>query len=471
MPVVSVLMPTLNSETYLKEAIDSILNQTFTDFEFIIVDDNSKDRTVNIIKQYKDKRIKLIKGKQQGIAAALNLGLNMAKGEYIARMDADDISLPERLSEQVKFMEENLEIGICGTKIETLRINEKTEDWEIFLPNSWAHLKTTPGVFDMLEKAVFCHPSVMFRKSVILKYNLCYNEELHQTEDQDLWFRACKVTKFYNIDKVLLYYREHANASSKKYKSQGDKVLFKLKKEFLLWLYPEGIYNEKNILSQILNIKKILINPNIEIVDNATLGVKKVTWRLFSILPILKIRKEKNRIKFYLLSFFRIWDIEQKKDHTTYRFLGVPFLILKSCKEIKARIDLFCKGGKDNMVTPILKKEYCNFYMPQYYKNPSWKPEGNGCVLEIAHVGYFYKKFSYYVKVIGDGEIEFLFRGPDIKRKGKVKEIWINYKDFTINGQKIKKEKFSAWHNKEQCFCIPVKDQDIITFSFKYKKG
>ena len=114
MPVVSVLMPTYNAEKYLKEAIDSILNQTFTDFEFLIIDDNSKDKTKKIIGKYNDKRIKLIKGPQKGLAAALNCGIKKAQGKYIARMDADDISLPARLEKQVNYLEAHPEITVLG---------------------------------------------------------------------------------------------------------------------------------------------------------------------------------------------------------------------------------------------------------------------------------------------------------------------------------------------------------------------
>ena len=99
-PKISVLMPTYNAEKYLKEAIESILNQTFTDFELLVIDDCSKDNTRNIVLSYNDKRIRLIDGLQKGLAAALNFGIKIAKGVYVARMDADDIALPERFSKQ-----------------------------------------------------------------------------------------------------------------------------------------------------------------------------------------------------------------------------------------------------------------------------------------------------------------------------------------------------------------------------------
>ena len=115
-PAVSVVMPVYNGEKYLRESIDSILNQTYTDYEFIIVNDGSNDKTEEIILSYNDNRIRYIKNeKNLQIVKSLNRGIELAKGRYIARMDADDISLPRRFEKQITFMENNLEIGVCGT--------------------------------------------------------------------------------------------------------------------------------------------------------------------------------------------------------------------------------------------------------------------------------------------------------------------------------------------------------------------
>ena len=114
-PKVTVLMPVYNCEKYLRESIESILNQTFKDFEFLIINDGSSDKSAEIVESYNDNRINFVQNEKNiGLAASLNRGLDIAKGEYIARMDADDISLPERLEKQVRFMETNPQIGICG---------------------------------------------------------------------------------------------------------------------------------------------------------------------------------------------------------------------------------------------------------------------------------------------------------------------------------------------------------------------
>jgi len=115
-PKVTVLMPVYNGEKYLNEAIDSILGQTFKDFKFLIINDGSTDGTADILKSYKDSRIKVTNNEKNiGLTKSLNKGLKMAKSEYIARMDADDISLPTRLQKQVEFMDSHPKVGVCGT--------------------------------------------------------------------------------------------------------------------------------------------------------------------------------------------------------------------------------------------------------------------------------------------------------------------------------------------------------------------
>ena len=142
MPVVSVVMPTLNAEKYLAEAIDSILKQTFSDFEFLIIDGGSVDKTVSIIKSYQDKRIRLLNGSGKNIAADLNIGLEAATGEYIARMDADDVALPERFAKQVDFLEKNSDVAILGSSVIT--IDAEGKEAKIWAP------RERPKVIDIL---------------------------------------------------------------------------------------------------------------------------------------------------------------------------------------------------------------------------------------------------------------------------------------------------------------------------------
>ena len=199
MPTVTVLMPVYNGEKYLRESIESILGQTFSDFEFIIIDD-STDNSAKVISSYNDVRIKYFRyEKKLGIANALNIGLDLALGEYIARMDCDDISLPDRLKKQVLFMEKNPDIGISGTWAQTFGEHVNNDVWKY--PCAPKEIS-----YALLFNSVLVHPSVIIRKSCLQKFNLKYNPE-YFTEDYNLWVTADNYFKLANIPKVLLKYR------------------------------------------------------------------------------------------------------------------------------------------------------------------------------------------------------------------------------------------------------------------------
>ena len=202
---ISVVLAVYNGELYLKEAIDSILSQTFKDFECIIVNDGSKDSTSEIILSYNDPRIIYIdNGTNKGLVYSLNVGLVKSRGKYIARMDADDIALPQRLKVQFDFMEANPEIGICGTYIEEIFFenseNRKTQKF----PEKDSEIKAYT-----FFQAPFCHPTVMMRKALLEENNLSYPKDYYRAEDYALWVELLKYTQAYNIPSVLLQYRKH----------------------------------------------------------------------------------------------------------------------------------------------------------------------------------------------------------------------------------------------------------------------
>lgn len=197
-PRVSVLMASFNREGYLREAIDSILNQTFRDFEFIIVDDASAESTRALLADYarRDQRIVLVFNQENmGHARSLNKGLTLAAGEYIARMDSDDISLPQRLERQVAFMDANPEVGICGCWIRYFGTRNRV--WR--MPREDAQIKCAFFFYSAIA-----HPAAMFRRAVFVAHNLAYNVDFKEAEDYELWLRAAKVTAFANLPKVLL---------------------------------------------------------------------------------------------------------------------------------------------------------------------------------------------------------------------------------------------------------------------------
>jgi glycosyltransferase involved in cell wall biosynthesis len=201
-PKVSVLMSVYNGASYLRESVDSILKQIFTDFEFIIIDDGSTDQTAKILDGYTDSRIVRIKNEKKiGLAASLNKGIALACGEYIARMDADDISLPERLEKQIHFMQNHPEVDICGSWVQL--IGKQTGIiWEY--PCTYDEIYAT-----MLFSCAIAHPSVIIRACTIRQHELLYDTHADYTEDYDLWSRALPLVRFANLPEALLQYRLH----------------------------------------------------------------------------------------------------------------------------------------------------------------------------------------------------------------------------------------------------------------------
>lgn len=223
-PKVTVLMPVYNSEKYLREAIESILNQTFTDFEFLIINDGSTDNSEKIIKSYNDPRIRLSNNeKNSGVVFSLNKGFDLAKGKYIVRMDADDISLPNRFKIQVNFMNKHPEIGISGTWAKI--INEKKILKHFSDPDK---TKT-----NLLFGTSLIHPSVIINKEKMNKYNLRYNENYRYAEDYDLWSRSIKYFSVTNINKVLLLYRDHDSNLSKIVSKENIQTSVQIRKKQL----------------------------------------------------------------------------------------------------------------------------------------------------------------------------------------------------------------------------------------------
>lgn len=205
-PRVSVVMPVFNVAPYIKEAVDSILNQTYSDFELIIIDDCSTDNTRDIIFTYSDPRIILIECDQKnGIANNLNIAIDKAKGEFIARMDGDDISLPTRIHDQVKFLDENPSISLCSCALKMFGNDDKV----------WIRDVDFEDVkISMLFHSPILHATSVFRKNDFICNNLIYNQNTFPAEDYDLWSRAVLKCEIVNIPKVLYYYRIHGTQTT-----------------------------------------------------------------------------------------------------------------------------------------------------------------------------------------------------------------------------------------------------------------
>lgn len=207
-PKVSVIMPVFNSGPYLAQAIDSILNQDFTDFELLVLNDGSSDNSLEVARRFEaDRRVKVInRNENRGLVFTLNEGIQRARGIYLARMDADDISRPTRLSKQVHVLDSNPKIGICGTWWHYM-----DSDVTIQAPVSNDDIKLY-----CLVNSPFGHPTVMIRSSILSALEEHYRQEFYLAEDYELWTRVLDDAEGMNISEVLLDYRIHSGQLSYK---------------------------------------------------------------------------------------------------------------------------------------------------------------------------------------------------------------------------------------------------------------
>ena len=248
-PIISVIMPVYNAEKYLDEAIQSILDQTYKDFEFIIINDGSTDKSLEIIEKYKnqDHRIVLINRENKGLVESLNEGIEKAKGKYIARMDADDISLPTRFEKQIELME-NENLDICGSHF--FIVDEHSR----YLSARVVSCRIDFNYMILSRSVPFAHGSVMMRKDFLIEHELVYGKTIYnKAEDYALWVEfANNFAKISNVDEFLFKYRhldnslskqninyEHALAISKNYIARNNERLngvfekYKTKMSFL----------------------------------------------------------------------------------------------------------------------------------------------------------------------------------------------------------------------------------------------
>lgn len=201
--LISVVMSVYNGEKYLKKAVDSILKQTYKNFEFIIIEDGSSDETKKILESYRDPRIKILYNlENKGLIYSLNRGFKEAKGEYIARMDADDISLKNRLNLQLNYLEKNKDIAACDGTIKIFKGNITFICKTIISNMTSADIKTR-----LLFRSALTHPAMMIRAKIIRELNLEYNIEDKGMEDFGLWIHMSKYVKFGTINLPILKYR------------------------------------------------------------------------------------------------------------------------------------------------------------------------------------------------------------------------------------------------------------------------
>jgi glycosyltransferase involved in cell wall biosynthesis len=225
-PLVSVIMLVFNSEKYVGEAIQSILNQTYRNFELIIIDGGSTDKSLEIITKFHamDNRIKIIHQTGKGIPSARNEGCKFASGNYIAIMDSDDIAIKNRLEKQVTFFEKNSDVGICGSWVKT--VGEISTTWKHPCDND--KIKGS-----LLFFCPFAHSSVMMRKDAIPFFPEPYTESYDTAEDYDLWVKCMNYAKYSNLSIPLVLYRIHQENNSVIYKGEQKENSMKIQKNLL----------------------------------------------------------------------------------------------------------------------------------------------------------------------------------------------------------------------------------------------
>jgi glycosyltransferase involved in cell wall biosynthesis len=202
-------MSVYNGQAFLAEAVESVLDQTFRDFEFIVIDDGSADRTSEILSAYarREARLRVLHQQNKGRTESLNIGIGLAKGKYIARMDADDISLPDRFKAQVEFMEQHPKVGLLGGAVELINQNG------IVIRTAWPPLEDAGIKSVLVQYNPMYHPAVMMRKQVALDAG-GYRTAFSESEDYDLWLRMGERSQLANLEQVVLRYRVHPSQAS-----------------------------------------------------------------------------------------------------------------------------------------------------------------------------------------------------------------------------------------------------------------
>jgi glycosyltransferase involved in cell wall biosynthesis len=261
-PELSVLLPVYNGVSYLREAIESILGQTYTDFELIVIDDGSTDDSLLIIGEFADSRIRVFSQTNMGLAASLNRAIELAKGRYVARQDQDDISFPQRFEKQMAFLEAHPDYGMVGTWAEIWIGDKKTRR---------AHKHPSDNLtlkFDLLFNNPFVHSSMMLRKSVFDEIGLYTNDKSRRLpEDYELWSRIARKFKVANIPELLQVYREVPGSISRnKINPLLDRAVA-ISRENLAWLLGATVTEQEvTDLAALMNGRYHLLStkPNLQ---------------------------------------------------------------------------------------------------------------------------------------------------------------------------------------------------------------
>jgi glycosyltransferase involved in cell wall biosynthesis len=244
-PKVTVLMPIYNSERYVRYALESILDQRYIDFELLIIDDCSTDGSAEVLQSYDDSRIRIMTNAQNiGLTRSLNKGLRYARGEYVARLDSDDIALPMRLQKQATYLDQHPEVGLVATGVEL--IDERGRATGSHVP----HLSSERIYHFLIFYNCIFHSSVMFRLEVAKNLG-GYDEAFELAEDADLWYRISRISRIAMCDEILTKLRDHPSSISNKHKIEQDRVA--------LQIYARNLVD---LMQQPVDLKKLICFHN-----------------------------------------------------------------------------------------------------------------------------------------------------------------------------------------------------------------
>ena len=316
---VTVLMAVYNGEKHLREAIDSVLGQTFNNFEFLIVDDASTDGTAEILRSLSDSRIRIIRNNENmGLPKSLNRGLELARGEYIARIDADDIAIPTRIERQAQHLDEHLEVGlvVSGVKV----INERGDVVYI----SECHASSEAIHYNLLFYNCIFHSSAMFRASTVSALG-GYDEGFPRASDYDLWSRINTVSRIDCISAPLTAWRDSAGNMSTVFKREQDDAAYRI-----------FVHNIETLLGTFNDIEKIVCfqdegfpERRAIVTYDALRKLERIQQQLIESCPAWLDRNElktfcERKMRFYLELFFaghQFYDLTRALRHARFRKL------------------------------------------------------------------------------------------------------------------------------------------------------
>lgn len=364
-PQISIVMPVYNAENYLHESIESILSQTFTDFELIIIDDGSTDSSRDIVKSYSDNRVILIENPHNFIRS-LNSGIDASRGKYIARMDADDIMLPPRLEVQFNYMENNPDVDVCGSWMETFGAGSQ------IVRTSVTHNEIA---LYLLRGNSLCHPTVIMRKDALRRcksYPNLYQLKYIYAEDYKLWIDLIRNgLKFANIPEALLQYRLSQKQTSCKHSKRQIKTTLLIQQQYTEYVSNLIVQEEPN-LYEYFNNSILLLNKG-EIIFNR---FKSVVFELYAnILSKNQFPNKRDLAELPLVSVVMpVYNIESYIEESIYSILSQTYT--------KIEFIIINDGSTDNTANIVKSIQDSRIIFIDQFKNEgNYVRRNEGCKL------------------------------------------------------------------------------------------